>query len=291
MSLCVLLGPWLFACGSDDPPVDTADSDPPATGAEEAAPVAEVPTEIATPAPALPTSRWPSADPSLYRVVEVSESTVLRGRVSASVDGTGVAFETPPDPVCDARDSIPQYPAGPLPGSVVWLEGVEQGLPVGVGPATVAASQCELSPRVQLAALGSELTVTSGDGEQHTLRLIGWNERDGRFLDYGTIRTADQENPAGRRLRTPGLVHVRSEQHPCARAWIYVTDNPYVVITGPEGGFLIEGVPPRLDGDADEARKRPPRTLHIWHEAFGEVEEAVSPSNEGQVPFDVVFGG
>lgn len=45
-------------------------------------------------------------------------------------------------------------------------------------------------------------------------------------------------------LPDPGLVQLRCDNHPGESAWMVVADHPYVTVSGGEGEFALDGVPP-----------------------------------------------
>jgi len=267
-----LLLPGLSGCGGGDEPAGEATPSEPATP-EPAAD--EVAGSAAAPARTTP-HHWPRPlTPEIYEEREVDDPAALRGTISAAVEGVARAFDHPPDPACEGPGLPHTYPAGPLAGAVVWLEGVDAGHALAFEPPIVDARGCTLSPRLQLAGLGSRLTATSGDEAPHTLQLIGWPGH----RDLGTLETGSGEDAPARRLRTAGLVLLRDESHPASRAWILVSDHPYAAITGPDGAFRIGGIPP---GNY---------ALHVWHEAHEEYVGGVILHASGDELSDIVLGG
>jgi hypothetical protein len=73
-----------------------------------------------------------------------------------------------------------------------------------------------------------------------------------------------------RPLRRPGVVRVECDSHGWMRGWVYVTDDMGVV-SGPDGGFEITGVPP---GSYE---------LTIWHERFAGMSRRVTVTAGGAV--------
>lgn len=80
-----------------------------------------------------------------------------------------------------------------------------------------------------------------------------------------------------RQLRRPGLVRVDCDAHGWMEGWTYVVANPYYAITGEDGTFKIDGVPP---GDY---------TLVVWQEYVGSTEMPVSvkAKETTQVPVEL----
>jgi hypothetical protein len=71
------------------------------------------------------------------------------------------------------------------------------------------------------------------------------------------------------------MIPVKCNQHPWMRAYIGVTRNPLFAVTGKDGTFTIQGVPP---GDY---------TLEAWTATFGtqDLKVTVAPKESKAVEF------
>ena len=267
----LLAVPWLLCgCGGGGEPASTDPGDE-SSGALEAGEgtPAEAPTPV--PEPAAP-ARWPRAEPeTAYRVVEVVSPRSVTGTVAAAAEGPGRAYSE----AC--RSAAPTFAAGPLPDAVVWIQGIDSGAPLPARDAAVALGSCDASPRIQLASLGGELRLTSADGVARQARLI----REDGYRDLGLL-DVPATGEVTRRLRVPGLLHLRGEGEGDGRAWIYVARDPYSTLTGAGGSFTLEGVP---GGEGDGGA----RTLHVWHEAFAKQEQGLPPAADPAVPLQLTL--
>jgi hypothetical protein len=165
-------------------------------------------------------------------------------------------------------------PGGGVADTLLILEG--GGLPSGVAPGRVQLDNrdCEFSPRVQVAPLGSELEVLSSDPILHTAHAY----LDGAqtlfhvalpvFLSRRTVR-----------LTRSGLVRLECDVgHTWMRAFIWVTATGFAAVSDVNGGFLLRGVPP--------GRYR----LRAWHEVLGERWHAVTVAPGDRATVFVRFG-
>ncbi len=261
----------LAACSAEGEAtaVETADG-------EDAPAAAAAPEAIEAAAPE-PSTSWPRPVPPTpsYAEIEVTDPTRIHGTVTAAVEGVGPVYEAEEPDGCPAAP--PAYPAGPLAGAVVRLQGVAEGAPLAEragseGGPTATLGSCALEPRVQLASLNSVLRLTASDGQDHEVQMI---EAAG-YRDLGRF-TAAATGDTERRLRVPGLVHLRCETHPGARGWIWVTEHPYVALTGADGTFAIENVPAGR------------YVLHVWHEAFASTMQEVELASGAALRTDVAL--
>jgi hypothetical protein len=88
------------------------------------------------------------------------------------------------------------------------------------------------------------------------------------------------EGPAPQRLPKPEFVPLAMtcDIHPQMRAWVLPLDHPFAALTGRDGAFRIDGLPP---GE---------HTFRVWHERSGWLEKALNVSieagNEAQVTLE-----
>jgi hypothetical protein len=156
---------------------------------------------------------------------------------------------------------------GGVRNAVVVLRGVTRGKPV-TGDALVDNAHCRFSPRVQVAARGRPLRVRNSDPVLHNTHayLIGPPEVSVANLALASAgQTMDLERRLASRLPPDGeaVVRLGCDVHPWMTGWVVVVDHPYAAVTGPEGKFAIDDVPPGT------------YTVAVWHEVLGRVEKRV----------------
>ncbi|HUQ03321.1 MAG TPA: carboxypeptidase-like regulatory domain-containing protein [Kofleriaceae bacterium] len=174
------------------------------------------------------------AAPPPYTGVIVGDAGAIEGSVRWK-SGGGVAWPAG----CDAA-RVARAGAG-VSGAVVYLDGVRTGRMV---PFTMAAvksggvatvSACAIAPTTQLAGpLPTQLVVENGDTRAVKLR----HERP------GGVTTADLE-PGGRtHLPIERAGDTRLWDGVRAPAWVVAQAHPYYVVTGDDGRFVLDEVPP-----------------------------------------------
>lgn len=148
-------------------------------------------------------------------------------------------------------------------GVVVWIDGIASGKPLPVERRfEITNDRCALVPEIQTAVAGGTLNVRSLDPVEHRTRVT--RKDDGSVL--ATIRETDEGQvvPNDRVLASQGLLELSCDVHPWTRAWIAVFDHPYFAMTGTDGTFTIDSIPP--------GRYR----VHAWHPRLGAIEDSVT---------------
>ena len=259
LPLLLLVGALLPACGGDDPtdaPVVTPTTTPPV---------------LAPP---------PAAD--AYEVIEVTDPGTIEGTVRYTGDRRDEPVQVDKDTaVCDP-DGDGLMPAtsllvgegGALQGAVVQLRDVRQGAAYEPTEPVIDNKDCVFVPRLTLAATGQMLTATNSDPILHNTHLF---QHDGN-RNIVNIALPSAGKTARKPLRKKGLIDVKCDAHKWMAAYIWVTDHPYIAVTGTDGSFALEQVPAGT------------HTATVWHEELGEKEaqvEVMAPG--GTTTLDFTF--
>lgn len=219
-----------------------------------------------------------------YKVVSVASP--------ASVSGT-VRLKTPLQPLpaaptgadsatCGgttiADSSVITKDSTGLGNVVVWIEGLRSGKALPVERRLELESlDCRLDPRVQGAVVGSGLNVLGHDAFRQHLRFVAAGDTAARTAVL--LGRDEQVIPTNLPFGSPGMVIVRDADHPWPRAYLAVFDHPYFAVTGTDGKFTIEGLPPGK------------YTLATWHERTGKHEQPIEVTAGGTLKADVVLEG
>ena len=149
----------------------------------------------------------------------------------------------PGDPeVCgDPRDE-PQVRVGEDEGvqdAVVYLDGIDSGKPwpEQKQPPTLNNEDCRFVPQLLVMRPGP-LRVTNFDPVLHNTHAF-----------YGprtafNVALPRKDMEVEQTLRRPGMVRVECDEHGHMHARILVASNPYHHVTGRDGRFVLEEVPP-----------------------------------------------
>jgi len=124
-------------------------------------------------------------------------------------------------------------------------------------PAVVHGLDCNYLPRVLGAMAGQELSVVNDDGTLHNIHAFKGHES---WFNLAQPRGAP---PVVKQLEDPGIVKLASDVHPWMRGFVAVSDHPFFMVTGVDGVFHLDDVPPGK------------YTLEAWHSTYGLKKAAV----------------
>jgi len=132
---------------------------------------------------------------------------------------------------------------------------------------------CLFVPRVAAAQTGQPIRFENSDALQHNVHGVpehatGWNFS---LAMKGASRTIDVED-------SEPAIEIKCDIHPWMRAYLGVFDHPYFAVTGPDGRFKLESLPPGT------------YLLEAWHERFGTRTATVTLAPSGTETVVFTFG-
>ena len=128
---------------------------------------------------------------------------------------------------------------GAVESAVVYLVDVKAGKawPEQSKPPVLDNVECRFEPEVQVIQAG-RLDVVNKDPVLHNTHGY-YGKRTAFNL---ALPNEGQTIPVD--LNRAGTVRVDCDAHGWMEGWVYVVDNPYYAVTGPDGKFKITDVPP-----------------------------------------------
>lgn len=181
-----------------------------------------------------------------YRVVEVTGGTI-GGRVM--VDGAipepgGFEITTNPDVCGGAADNnrLQVGQEGGIAWAVIRLVDVKEGKkPRALSDSDVLVDQvgCRYTPHVIAVPLGTRVYFRNSDPTAHNVRVEGSDEAV--LMNVAQAQAGDVDTFLVERV---GPMSVGCDYHPWMNAYVFGVDNPYYAVTGPDGRFEIDGIPP-----------------------------------------------
>jgi len=141
----------------------------------------------------------------------------------------------------------------PLPdasNAVVWIEGARGG---GAVPAKgrMKSEQKKFSPRVLVVRRNATVDFPNADSIYHNAFSVSGQNR----FDLGLYRSGASRET---KFEDPGLVRVYCNIHPQMVGFVMVVDSDFAAVTGPDGSFRFDDVPPGS------------HIVKVWHEEAGE---------------------
>jgi plastocyanin len=146
---------------------------------------------------------------------------------------------------------------------LIFLEGVRAEIPASVRErrVSVASRNKTFEPHVEVVPLGGSVSFPNHDEIMHNVFSLS----KGNKFDLGLYKNGAKKDFT---FANPGLVRVYCNIHPQMSALLQVMENPFFAWTTPDGGFIIDGVPP---GNYQ---------LKAWHEE-GETTQPLSVTEAG----------
>ncbi|MBI5505117.1 MAG: carboxypeptidase regulatory-like domain-containing protein [Deltaproteobacteria bacterium] len=220
--------------------------------------------------------------------------TMVPAAEAGTIVGRATYRGTPPqprrihmtaDPECDrlnpdgvSGQTVVVAPDGSLAGVVLSIkEGLDADLKYLV-PATAAVldqHRCMFSPHVLGIRVGQVLEIKNSDATMHSVHAAPASGNAFNvampMLDQVIKKKFDSREVA---------VRVKCDVHPWMSAYVAVVEHPFFAVSGSDGSYAIENVPPGT------------YTLEAWHEALG-VQTSTSVKVGGDQPteLDFSFGG
>lgn len=156
---------------------------------------------------------------------------------------------------------------------------VKQGLPAQrapapATPATLDQQGCIYEPHVVALQAGQTLVIRNSDATLHNVHVTA---RANRGFNIGQpIRGIE----AKRTFDKPELdIAVACDIHGWMSGAIAVFDHPFFAVTGPDGSFSLDGLPP---GDY---------VVEVWHETLGTQSQNVTVAAGAQTATTFTFQG
>ncbi|MHC4956265.1 MAG: carboxypeptidase regulatory-like domain-containing protein [Planctomycetota bacterium] len=163
---------------------------------------------------------------------------------------------------------------GGLRWAVVHIKRIKAGKPFPKTYPALDQQGCRFTPHVVLIPVKKKLKVLNADGILHNVHVHG-------RLNEESNAAMTSSKPIELSFWRKEFIRVGCDVHPWMKAWIVAIDNPYYVITGADGSFKLDGVPPGT------------YKLRVWHETLGkkEVEVTVKTGKESRVDFKLKAKG
>ncbi len=197
-----------------------------------------------------------------------NESSLNGGSIAGTVLVAGDVPPVPPQPVfkqlevCGgsvADQRLAVGPGGALRNAVVHILDIDAGKPMAHDkPIVFDNVKCAFVPHVLTASVGDTLEIRNSDPFMHDAHAwLGTRT----LFNVGIL----PGHTTHQLLSDPGLIHVNCNvRHTWMHAYLFVADDPYHTVTGADGRFVLDQVPPG------------PHVVRVWHELLGSVEAPVT---------------
>jgi len=138
-------------------------------------------------------------------------------------------------------------------------------------PVQMDQQQCVYVPRVVVVPVGGTVEFLNSDRLLHNLHSASTENP-----------TFNRTQPKGRTIavvfKKPEIVRIDCDLHTWMRAWVVVVEHPFYAVTGPNGEFSLDNVPPGK------------HTLKIWQEALGTLTREVTVGDKDTTGITIEMG-
>jgi hypothetical protein len=134
-------------------------------------------------------------------------------------------------------ESLLVNPDGTMRNVVVFIKDGPNVAGPPPGEAQLVQKNCQYEPHVQAIRTGQNLTVTSQDATVHNVHVEADANPAQNFSEsMGGTHTVN--------FALPEVVRFKCDVHPWMTAYAYVFDHPCFAVTGEDGRFEIDHLPP-----------------------------------------------
>jgi plastocyanin len=173
---------------------------------------------------------------------------------------------SPPAP----DESLVVGPNGGLANVVVSIDDGPNLPPADTTDAVLTQRDCRYVPHVMAVQTGRRILVTSHDPTAHNVHIQPESNPPDNFAELQNASHAVH-------FDQPDLVRFKCDVHPWMSAFVKVFDHPCFAVTGPDGTFAIDRLPPGT------------YKLTAWHERLGEQTFTVVVKDGSPVSQDFAY--
>jgi plastocyanin len=138
-------------------------------------------------------------------------------------------------------------------------------------PAEMKQKGCMYEPHVLALQANQPVEVTNDDPTTHNIHPLPANNREWNKAEIPGTKI--EESFARPEIAIP----VKCNVHPWMRGYVAVFKHPFFAVTGKDGGFTLNNLPPGT------------YTIQAWHEKFGTMTQKITIEGNESKSIDFVF--
>jgi hypothetical protein len=226
----------------------------------------------------------------------------IRGTVHLQGAPPAAAFEpiSENQNVCGDRVAVSRLALGKDNGvqhAFVYLDGVQSSEKFRPRESLlVDQKNCQYAPHALIVPSGSKIEITNSDPILHNVHAHQVTDQ-GQTTLFNIAQPVRGQRATVDSSLTPGIVYLTCEAgHPWMSGYVFVANHPFVTLSGNNGEFVIDGVPPgtyRIKMWHEGVRlKRNLKTMqrYEYEEPYETTQEVkVEANGEAVVNFDLML--
>jgi plastocyanin len=160
-------------------------------------------------------------------------------------------------------DDLLLSPQKEIRNAVVWLENPPPNAtwPAGAEKVEIDQKKCVYLPRVVVVPAGGTVDFLNSDRLLHNIHATPSH-------NASFNRTQPKNRTIPITFTKPEIIRITCDLHPWMAAWVVVAAHPFYAITGVDGQFAFDNLPP---GQYE---------LKVWHERLGTVSSNVTVDDQ-----------
>jgi plastocyanin len=205
------------------------------------------------------------------------------GSVGGTISFAGEDTDTPiamnADPICAGLHPTPvdtneiALKDGKLANVFVYVKsGVSGSYPAPAEKKEIDQHGCQYNPRVQGLQVGQALTIKNSDATLHNVHALPTANQEFNQAQPQGLPPFDKTFD-----KPEVMVKVKCDVHPWMAAYVGVVSHPFYAVSGEDGTFKIDKLPPGT------------YTLEAWHEKLGTKTQEVTIAPNQQATLDFAF--
>ena len=161
--------------------------------------------------------------------------------------------------------------AGALGNVVVYISAGAPDESAPSQPVQVIQKGCRFSPHVIVMQTGQPVELVNEDSTSHNIHPLATNNREWNKAE------PPGATPLTESFARPEFISVKCNVHPWMHAYFAVLKTSHYAVTGDNGGFSLNNLPPGK------------YTITAWHETLGSQTQEVTITGNESVPVNFVF--
>ena len=214
-----------------------------------------------------------------YEVMDVKGGGAIKGKIKASMKPDDPMLTIDKDTeICGKSQAAMMYILSPnleVKNALVIVEDVKKGKAAPKSDITIDNRSCKFDPIVGIGYKGGNFVIKNSDPMLHNTNL-GILLQDKRRAVYN-LALPKKDQVITKPIKAIGLHAVKCDAHSWMRAYIYVSEHPYVAVTDASGNFEIKDLPPGK------------YKVKVWHEGFTELTKDVDVPSDKTAELNVTL--